>query len=486
MKMQWKWKHCEFISDKRGHLLKHYRLKRGSYSRTVPFPCLHQECVCTFNSINALKVHLSKIHQKAQDAQLCGTAQVTFHCQLCDFSAPCTEEVFFSHLRSTHLKVNHRVQCPYKECDFHTTVYFTFNAHRSRQHRTANWRMFKPEIVSDSVTDEMSQEESDPINDTPDGENSEDSSTEELHELEKQIEHNLAALLLKMQTMQTWKDIPESSVQDVIQQLLQICQLSQLLLHDSVKDILKQHTEVDDFTVRQLVRAASESNVITRFCGKDGPLSTTKMRAAYVNKNFAVVMPVEYIIDKDKRSSAVYVPLHAMLQKMLNRADILDKALPVQKPVPHEYSSYKDGSNCKQNDLLKGEEFKIAVGLYIDDFEVSNPLGTSRKKHKMTAVYWEIANVTSNYRSTLHSIQLAVLYKVSDVKEYGYAKILHPLIQDLVSLERHGVHVEKLGTCVKGTVLYVAADNLAAHSLAGFFESFGVDRFCRFCMATRR
>lgn len=31
----------------------------------------------------------------------------------------------------------------------------------------------------------------------------------------------------------------------------------------------------------------------------------------------------------------------------------------------------------------------------------------------------------------------------------------------------------------------MAADNLVAHSLAGFFESFGVDRFCRFCMATR-
>lgn len=39
-----------------------------------------------------------------------------------------------------------------------------------------------------------------------------------------------------------------------------------------------------------------------------------------------------------------------------------------------------------------------------------------------------------------------------------------------------------LGACVKGTVLCVAADNLAVHSLAGFFESFGVDRFC---MATR-
>lgn len=85
----------------------------------------------------------------------------------------------------------------------------------------------------------------------------------------------------------------------------------------------------------------------------------------------------------------------------------------------------------------------------------------------------------------MYSIQLAVLCKASDVKEQGYAKILHPLIQDLVSLEQHSAYVERLGGCVKGTVLRVAADNLTAHSLAGFFESFGVDRFCRFCMATR-
>ena len=479
--MQWNCKSCDFISEKRGHLLKHYRLKHGSYTRTAAFPCLHQECLCTFNSINALKVHLSKIHPNAQEAHMCETAKVTFHCQLCDFSAPCTEAVFLTHLRSTHLKVNNRVQCPYKGCYFHTSVYSTFNAHRSMKHRTDNWRMFKPEIVS-SVTIETAEEEHAPSNHTTDLEDGEDSSNDDLHDLGSQLEHNLAALFLKMQTI---LHIPESSVQDVIRELLQMCELSQPLLHNAVKEFLKQHMDVDDSTVSQLVKAASESNVILRYCGKDGSLSTTKRREKYVNKNFAVVMPVEYIIDQGNKSSAVYVPLHAMLQKMLNKADILDKALPVLKHVPHEYSTYRDGIYCKENDFLNGEEFKIAVGLYIDDFEVSNPLGTSKKKHKMCAVYWVIANVPSKYRSTLHSIQLAILCKTTHVKEYGYSKILHPLIQDLVSLEQQGLYVENLGACVKGTVLYVAADNLAAHSLAGFFESFTVYRFCRFCMATR-
>ena len=34
-------------------------------------------------------------------------------------------------------------------------------------------------------------------------------------------------------------------------------------------------------------------------------------------------------------------------------------------------------------------------------------------------------------------------------------------------------------------MLFVAADNLAAHSLGGFFESFRVSQMCRFCMAKR-
>lgn len=44
------------------------------------------------------------------------------------------------------------------------------------------------------------------------------------------------------------------------------------------------------------------------------------------------------------------------------------------------------------------------------------------------------------------------------------------------------MYVEQLAESVKGTVLYVAADNLGAHTLAGFQESFAADLFCRFCM----
>ena len=57
---------------------------------------------------------------------------------------------------------------------------------------------------------------------------------------------------------------------------------------------------------------------------------------------------------------------------------------------------------------------------------------------------------------------------------YGYDKIFEPLIQDLKSLEELGVYVLLLGE-PQGTVFSVVADNLGAHSVAGFLQSFSVE-----------
>jgi len=43
----------------------------------------------------------------------------------------------------------------------------------------------------------------------------------------------------------------------------------------------------------------------------------------------------------------------------------------------------------------------------------------------------------------------------------------------LAFLENEGVYIEALGESTKGNVSCIVADNLSAHSLAGFGESFG-------------
>ncbi len=63
-------------------------------------------------------------------------------------------------------------------------------------------------------------------------------------------------------------------------------------------------------------------------------------------------------------------------------------------------------------------------------------------------------------RSSLQSIQLVILCRASTVKQHGYADVLHPFVQDLETLEQHGVYIEQLGNFVKGTLLFVSSDNL--------------------------
>lgn len=103
--MHGKCKYCQINCEKRAQLFKHYRTNHGSFARTTPLPCLHDDCMCTFKSLNALKVHLSHIHIKTTDRQPNATVPVKFSCLSCGFAEPCTETEFFSQLYSVHLKL---------------------------------------------------------------------------------------------------------------------------------------------------------------------------------------------------------------------------------------------------------------------------------------------------------------------------------------------------------------------------------------------
>lgn len=134
--------------------------------------------------------------------------------------------------------------------------------------------------------------------------------------------------------------------------------------------------------------------------------------------------------------------------------------------------SHQDGSYFKSNELLSSEELTLPLLLYTNDLEIANPVGTSRKINKLSTVYWLCADLPSKYRSNLHVIELAALCKVADIQRFGYERKLGPLLGELRTLEKDGVFIESIGKVVKGTVMCVVSDNLAALALAGFLKSF--------------
>lgn len=136
--------------------------------------------------------------------------------------------------------------------------------------------------------------------------------------------------------MQTILHIPESAVQQVIQHCCQIHDLSQPLLYSNVRSVLKKYyPNVDEVVIKEIICAVSESNVMTSLCGKRGSLGTVKRRAVYVRNKFPLVMPIEYVVEKGTKT-VVYVPIQQMLQKLLNKSYILDKAMSEKVHVPHE------------------------------------------------------------------------------------------------------------------------------------------------------
>ena len=147
-------------------------------------------------------------------------------------------------------------------------------------------------------------------------------------------------------------------------------------------------------------------------------------------------------------------------------------------------TDYFDGRSYQQDPFFQSHTNALAFSINTDDFEIVNPIGSHRKTHKITAVYWTLLNIPVQYRSKLSTIQLAALAKSRHVKEFG----LHSLLQNMCDSLKQlyvGVDMEvpRYGSRkVHGKLCFVLADTLAAHSLGGFKEGVGgALKPCRTC-----
>ena len=130
----------------------------------------------------------------------------------------------------------------------------------------------------------------------------------------------------------------------------------------------------------------------------------------------------------------------------------------------------------------------VQIKLYVDDFQVINPFGNKTRKHKICAFYWALGNLPSKFRSKQYTIQLLALPQSINIKKFGFEKVLQNALVDIVLLEQHGIEVQDIdGNIIQvyGTVSTLIADNLAAHEIGGYIESFNSFRICRFCNATK-
>lgn len=124
----------------------------------------------------------------------------------------------------------------------------------------------------------------------------------------------------------------------------------------------------------------------------------------------------------------------------------------------------------------------LRVHLYIDDLELCKPLGCAKKKHSITAVYFQLGNVEQKHLSALRSVLVACITKSAYVRKYGLDKVL----ERFVFLQSEGiqVNIDRAFKTFFGSLATVSVDNLASHDIGGFWGCFNSGRICRFCMAS--
>ncbi len=485
----WKCRECAVVESSRSQLLKHYRLKHRHYSCSRRYPCPYLTCPVTFKTWNSLCAHLSRVHKTHTSQEQIPLS--TFSCPVCACSDLASERDFFLHFNS-HLRSNETVQCVYTGCSFQTNIYATYQTHKNRKHNPHSVKDFKPGVVKTSGESEDLQDDVLEDDDTCSVDATVSlyqSSDSVVLDLSKIIETNFAAALLKLEHV---RHVPATVVTEFLEELHFLhTSASAPLSIKNIQDVLQSHNiTVDKPVVQEIASAASASTPLFKAIGKGGPLSSDYQRKRYYKENVHVVEPTEYILDFKEEKNYQYIPILQSLQQILKRRDVVDSIVQNHRTQQYsedcqEYRTFQDGKVYKENIFFSGEELRLSLSLYVDDFEICNPLGTSRKIHKICAIYWILNNLPPGSHSALSNIYLAVLCKTEDVKKFGYHRVLEPLIQDLRTLEQHGVFVSQLGKFLKGALQFVVADNLAAHGIAGFIENFSGEYFCRFCLAKR-
>ena len=388
----------------------------------------------------------------------------------------------------SHIDSGIQVKCPFESCLKSFSKKSSFTSHVSRYHKTGSIQINQDhqneqsefnvslsesvDLSSDDVA-LMSSDEIDPniMLDTI--------------VTQQEFSHNFALFCLKLQAELL---IPQSTVQCIVEELQ--------VMHDVVSEssILKlknklQEEGMPENTILAVIDHMKSSyewgNVLNK---ESGSLRSVHLRKCYYQTHMNYVRPETVCLGRDHIRGAVcyhYVPVKKTLMMLMN-----DKAVQNHVQQLHQscktglLSDYTDGTAFKKNDFFKANSRSLHLILFQDAFQVVNPLGSSKKKYKILAVYLSLGNLPPQLRSSTNQMQLVLLCLEKDFKEFGQEKVFGRLIKDLKDVEQTGV--ETPVGLLKGSVVAITGDNLGSHCIGGFTENFSTTpHFCRYCNITK-
>lgn len=429
-------------------------------------------CSKTFKLLSSYKAHISKCHNTS--VFKCNVNH-NAKCDLCNIQCNTLPQLI-AHLKS-HIMCSETIQCPFQNCLKTYSIISSFKAHIYRCHRSV---VFNPQMNQQTNYNEVLDVESscDFV------QSSELNSLESIFPVHTDLLRKIGLFLLKLKAKY---HITNQAIQEIVECSHSIVdiQLNQLEIH--IFKIFEEHIGSDNILKEEIKKLFLTQNkmIFNDF------LSDHK-RLLYFRSELGLIEPVEISLgynSKRQFCTFQYVPLLPTLNKILQHEDVCTE---VFSPIFRNDGCYRDiadGLYFKTNPLFalteKGPP-PLVLLFYFDEFEICNPIGAYRKKHKLSAFYYILGNLKPHNRSNLSVIQLSILIRSVDLKHFGLECVIKPLIKELKILSEDGIIVPNVAT-FKGGVLFICGDNLGSNYLGGFAESFGpnVMRFCRTCMINK-
>ena len=473
--------------------IRHYQIHK--HDRNVRFPCCVSGCRKTCFSYKGLISHIERHHQliKGESDNSYRDAGVFFQCSLDFCRHQCSDvQELLAHLRS-HISSGLTVSCPFEDCSKTFTNKKSFSSHLSRYHRNYSAHNVNQALVMDdqsndfnladySGDDGRSNELEDIVGSDDDGD-----SGLSVADYTKCI----ALFLLKLHSKFL---VPESTIQMIVEEMHDLYKLSHESAKKHVQCILQRACANSPIPVNVLADDILDG-IAELSCGLApvnylnsplcGALRSKRCRYVYYKNEFEFVKPVEIKLGVDsfgKTHVFHYVPILETLKVMWKDGSVQTHIVQASS-VAQTYNDVHDGKVYKQNAFYKDNPNALQILLFQDSFEVVNPLGSARGKHKILAVYYTLGNIDARCRSVIDPMQLVLLCKEKSIKYFGQEAVFSRLVQDIKFLEEKGICVNQ--EVVKGTILAIVGDNLGSHFIGGFCESFNSEYYCRYCLRTK-
>ena len=479
---------CDFTSKSLISFCQHYEIHRNVAN--FQFPCGVSNCFRSFKNYTAFKSHIFRDHgnrnlKKVTQLQL---EQINLSCNvsLCGFQCVAFEPLIV-HLKQ-HILDNISVLCPFKECGKYFSVKSSFSSHISRSHRDKNIKLLS-ECIAKSVPMEISHddilENGDELNVNDNMDVSEDDSSAKPYTVNSsKYLDSLALFYLKLQAKLL---LPASTIQTIVEEMKTIHNLGQSLQFQQLSAVLSRfNVSVPD--IESIVSDLRESDIF--HVHHEGPLRSDFSRQTFFKQRFNLVSPISLYLGQDRCDRArfvQYIPIKDTIKSIFEdkRACEMYREMHAKKSDSGILRDVSDGKAFKSNSFFTQNPGALRIILYQDAFEVANPLGSGKKKHKVLAVYFSLGDLLPHTRSAIDQIQLVLLVREVDFKYFGQEAVFSKLVEDLTDIEDNGITLFGDET-VLGTVVAMVGDNLGSHCIGGFTENFSTSNYvCRYCTLDR-